>query len=431
MPIRLNTSAPDFESRFCVFLNSRAEVPQDISAKVAQIIAAVRSRGDEAIADFTRMWDWPDFTLETMRVSEAEIKKARRACPKDLMDSLKFAAKRIGAYHRKQKPKDARYTDKSGVTLGWKWTPIDAVGLYVPGGTASYPSTVLMNAIPAKAAGVGRLVMVVPAPRGEIHPAVLAAASIAGIEEIYRIGGAQAVAALAYGTHSIKPVDKIVGPGNAYVAEAKRQVFGKVGIDLIAGPSEILVIADNKNHPEWIAADLLSQAEHDRVSQSVLVTDDEAFAREVEAAVEDALRRLPRANIAGAAWQDYGAVIVVKDWEEAAQISNRVAPEHVEIAIENPEPLLPRIHHAGAILFGRHTPEAIGDYVAGSSHVLPTSRAARFSSGLSVLDFMKRSSLIHCNEAAVRTIGPTAVALGEAEGLQAHALSVKLRLGKF
>jgi histidinol dehydrogenase len=320
-----------------------------------------------------------------------------------------------------------RYRDVDGVTLGWRWTPLDAVGLYVPGGLAAYPSTVLMNAIPAQVAGVRRIAMVVPAPGGELSPVVLAAASVAGVTEIYRIGGAQAVAALAYGTKAILPVDKIVGPGNAYVAEAKRQVFGRVGIDSIAGPSEILVIADNANRPDWVAADLLSQAEHDPTAQSVLITDDAAFAERVEQAVQDALQLLPRSNIAGASWQNYGAVILVRDFGEAALISNRIAPEHLELAVEEPDDLLPHITHAGAIFLGRHTPEAIGDYIAGPSHVLPTSRSARFSSGLSVLDFMKRTSLIGA-DTGMHALGPAAAALARAEGLQAHALSVELRL---
>jgi histidinol dehydrogenase len=430
MPIRLSTVDADFESRFTVFLHSREEEAQHLAPKVSEIIAQVRSRGDEAVADFTRLWDWPDFRLENIRVSDAEIASARRACGKDVLEALKTVRKRVTAYHKKQLPKSALWKDKEGVTLGWRWTPLDAVGIYVPGGLAAYPSTVLMNAIPAVVAGVPRIAMVVPAPKGEINPAVLAAASIAGVTEIYRIGGAQAVAALAYGTRSIASVDKIVGPGNAYVAEAKRQVFGRVGIDTIAGPSEILVIADNRNNPEWIAADLLSQAEHDPVAQSVLLTDDSAFAQQVESTVQESLRKLPRASIAGASWQNYGAVIVARDLTEAAGISNRIAPEHLELAVENPDALLAHINHAGAVFLGRHTPEAIGDYIAGPSHVLPTSRAARFSSGLSVLDFMKRTSLIGCSPAGAVRIGPAASTLANAEGLQAHALSVDLRLAE-
>lgn len=428
MAHKLNSSNPDFVERFEEFLRLRDSYEEDISSTVREIIATVRADGDAALFALTEKFDRLKLTHEKMRITEADFQKARKACGRKTLSALKHAAKRIQSYHKKQLPKDAQYRDRSGVLLGWRWTPIDAVGLYVPGGTASYPSSVLMNAIPAQVAGVKRLAMVVPTPDGKVNPAVLAAAEIAGITEIYPIGGAQAVAALAYGTKSIKPVDKIVGPGNAFVAEAKRQVFGKVGIDMIAGPSEILVIADNTNDPDWIAADLLSQAEHDKKAQSIFITDDEIFAAKVEKSVETILAILERFEIARSSWRNYGAIIIVKDLNEAAQLVNRIAPEHLELAVQDAEKLSRQITHAGAIFLGSHTPEAIGDYIAGPSHVLPTSGTARFSSGLSVYDFMKRSSLMSCTQAAIKKIGGDAATLAKSEGLGAHELSITLRL---
>ena len=428
MARRLSTTNPDFDGEFTALLSLKREVSADVNDAVAEIIAQVRQRGDQALFDLTRKFDRFDLTPETLRVSGAEIEAASGACPADQLDALNLAANRIRAYHEKQLPADERYEDAEGVTLGWRWTALDAAGLYVPGGIASYPSSVLMNVIPAKVAGVGRLVMVVPAPDGKINPLVLAAASLAGVTEIYRVGGAQAVAALACGTETIQPVDKIVGPGNAYVAAAKRQVFGQVGIDSIAGPSEILVIADGGNNPDWIAADLLSQAEHDPSSQSILLTDDTAFADAVSAAVDGQLAASPRGEIAGAAWKDNSAIIVTRNLEQACTLSNRLAPEHLELAVDTPDQWLKQITHAGAIFLGRHTPEAIGDYVAGPDHVLPTARAARYTSGLSVMDFLKRTSLIGCTPEALAAIGPAAVTLAEAEGLHSHAASVSLRL---
>ncbi len=387
----------------------------------------MRAEGEKALLAYTKQFDRFEATAENIKVTPQEIANALSLCSPELITSLKVAAKRIRDYSQRQMPADLNYTDEQGVRLGHRWTPIESVGIYVPGGLAAYPSSVLMNAVPAKVAGVARLVMVVPAPDGKLNPSLLAAAHVAGIEEIYKIGGAQAIAALAYGTESIAPVDKIVGPGNAYVSEAKRQVFGKVGIDMIAGPSEILVIADNNNNPAWIAADLLSQAEHDVMAQSVLITDDAKFAHAVEAQVKQILNTLPRREIAEASWEKYGAVILVRDWQQACDIANVLAPEHVELAVENPEALLPNIRHAGAIFLGRHTPEAIGDYVAGPSHVLPTSRTARFSSGLSVFDFLKRTSLIGCSPESLAKISDYAEVLAVTEGLDAHALSVTLR----
>ncbi|HEU5046762.1 MAG TPA: histidinol dehydrogenase [Rickettsiales bacterium] len=426
---KLNTAGDGFDEAFRKFLDLRETTERDVSAIVRDIIEKVRSEGDNALIQYTQQFDRFKPSTATIRISAAEIRDARAKCGNSIISALEHAAQRIRSYHEKQLPPNLEYTDAEGVRLGWRWNAIDAVGLYVPGGTASYPSSVLMNAVPAITAGVKRLVMVVPTPDGAINPAVLAAASIAGIQEIYRIGGAQAVAALAYGTKTIAPVDKIVGPGNAYVAEAKRQVFGKVGIDMIAGPSEILVVADNQNKPEWIAADLLSQAEHDRMAQSVLITDDAAFASAVEKAVESALFLLPRAEIARASWEQYGAIIIAKDLvQDAARIVDAIAPEHLELAVENPDALAKLIRHAGAIFLGRHTPEAVGDYVAGPSHVLPTSGTARFSSGLSVYDFLKRTSLIGCDATSVKKIGADAALLADTEGLPAHALSVTLRL---
>jgi len=427
MPVKLNTGQKDFARAFADFLALRQSEETQVSGVVADIIRRVRGEGDKALLAYTKQFDRFEATAENIRVTPHDIADALALCQPELMTSLKFAAKRIRDYSQRQMPADLDYTDELGVRLGHRWNAIDAAGLYVPGGLAAYPSSVLMNAIPAKVAGVERLVMVVPAPEGKLNPSLLAAAHVAGIEEIYKIGGAQAVAALAYGTATIQPVDKIVGPGNAYVAEAKRQAFGKVGIDMIAGPSEILVIADNKNNPAWIAADLLSQAEHDAMAQSILITDDAAFADNVEAQVKQILSTLPRREIAEASWQKYGAVMLVEDWQQACDIANELAAEHVELAVENPESLLPKIRHAGAIFSGRHTPEAIGDYVAGPSHVLPTSRTARFSSGLSVFDFLKRTSLIGCTPESLAKLSPYAEVLAVTEGLDAHALSVTVR----
>lgn len=426
----LDARASGFEAEFSAFLATKREADDDVSASVKAIIADVRARGDAALVDLSARYDKADLSVATLRLTAAEIASARSQCSRTALEALEVAAKRIEAYHRLQVPTDIRFTDDTGAQLGWRWTAIDAVGLYVPGGTASYPSSVLMNAIPAKVAGVRRLVMVTPASGGKINPLSIEAARRAGVTEIYRIGGAQAVAALAYGTASIAPVDKIVGPGNAYVAAAKRDVFGRVGIDSVAGPSEILVIADALNDPAWIAADLLSQAEHDVSAQSILLTDDADFAKTVEAAVEDALKLLPRAAIAAASWRDYGAIILVEKLTEAAALANRLAPEHLEIATADPDALLPLIRHAGAVFLGRHTPEAMGDYIAGPNHVLPTARTARFSSGLSVLDFMKRTTVLALSPAAIAALGPDAIVLAEAEGLDAHARSVAARLNR-
>ncbi len=428
MPLELSTADAEFEVSFTDFLGRKREASVDVDAAVADIIAEVRARGDQAVLELTERFDRLALTADTMAISNAEIDDAMAAVSAADLAALEAAARRVAAYHRRQLPTDDRHTDETGTETGYRWTAMSSVGLYVPGGKAAYPSSVLMNAIPARTAGVERVVMVVPAPDGDIHPAVLAAARISGIDEIYRIGGAQAVAALAYGTDTIRPVDKIVGPGNAYVAAAKRRVFGVVGIDMIAGPSEILVLADGDNDPRWIAADLLSQAEHDEDAQAILITDDEAFADRVIEAVAETLERLERREIAAASWRDNGAVILTRNWTEAVQLVDRIAPEHLELAVADPDALAADIRHAGAIFLGRHTPEAIGDYVAGPSHVLPTSRSARFSSGLSVLDFMKRTSLIRCSDASVREIGADAVQLAEAEGFGAHALSVAVRL---
>ncbi|MBS1165388.1 MAG: hisD 2 [Proteobacteria bacterium] len=428
MAIRLDDRAPDFEARFSAFLTTKREVSTDVDATVAEIIADVRTRGDAALHDWTDKLDRFDSRARGLRVSEAEIDAAVAAVKPEVMGALRLARDRIESHHTRQKPEDDRYADAIGVELGSRWTAIEAVGLYVPGGTASYPSSVLMNAVPAKVAGVGRLVMVVPTPGGEINPLVLAAARLAGVDEVYRIGGAQAVAALAYGTDTIRPVAKIVGPGNAYVAAAKRRVFGTVGIDMIAGPSEVLIIADRDNDPEWLAADLLAQAEHDKAAQSILMTDDAALADAVEKAVERQLAALPRGGIAGDSWRDYGAVILVESLDRAVPLSDRVAPEHLELAVADPEAMLARIRNAGAVFIGHHTPEAVGDYVGGSNHVLPTARSARFSSGLGVLDFMKRTSILKVPPAALRQIGPAAIALAEVEGLGGHARSVAIRL---
>ena len=429
MPLRLSTKDASFEAAFTELLGQKREASVDVNQTVTAIINDVRARGDVAVAELTAKFDRLDVTPQTLAISKEEIEAAMFTVSEDDLAALKVAAKRIEDFHGRQVPQGESHVDAQGVETGYRWTAVQSVGLYVPGGKAAYPSSVLMNAIPARAAGVKRIVMVVPTPDGILHPLVLAAAHVAGIDEIYRIGGAQAVAALAYGTDTIKPVDKIVGPGNAYVAAAKRQVFGIVGIDMIAGPSEILVVADNQNDPKWIAADLLSQAEHDEDAQAILITDDADYADEVEVAVQDTLKNLNRHDVAAASWRDYGAIIVSNDFSEAAGLVDRVAPEHLELAVEDADGLSKLISNAGAIFLGRYTPEAIGDYVAGPSHVLPTSRSARFSSGLSVLDFMKRTSLIRCDADSVQRIGGAAVTLAEAEGFGAHALSVALRLG--
>jgi histidinol dehydrogenase len=432
VPLRLDASAPGFEKEFSAFLGRNRDTDENVDRVVAGIVADVRARGDAAVVDYTAKFDWDGITAANMRISDAERDAAAAQVPAAQRDALGFAANRIEAFHRALMPRDVDFTDATGTRLGARYRPVDAAGVYVPGGTAAYPSSVLMNIVPARVAGVGRIVMVVPTPGGTLNPLVMLAAQIAGADEIWRIGGAQAVAALAYGTESIRPVDKITGPGNAYVAAAKRRVFGQVGIDLIAGPSEILVVADRHNDPAWIAADLLSQAEHDPSSQSVLIADDAAFADAVMRAVETELKGLARAGIAAASWQDNGAVILVPDFSAAPPIVDSIAAEHVELALEMPEAeaLSQKIRHAGAIFLGRHTPEAIGDYVAGTNHVLPTSRAARFSGGLGVSDFLKRTSLVSCTPQSLAALGPSAVALADAEGLGAHGRSVSLRLGR-
>ncbi|MHC9236423.1 histidinol dehydrogenase [Pseudooceanicola sp. 502str34] len=428
MPQFLDTTEPDFEARFAALLSAKREDSPDVDHVVAGIIADVRARGDAAVLELTAKFDRLELTPETMAFSAEEIDAEIAKVPAGEREALERAAQRIRAYHVRQMPEDALWTDPDGATLGWRWTPVSAAGIYVPGGLASYPSSVLMNAIPAKVAGVERLAMCVPTPGGVVNPLVLLAARIAGADEVYRVGGAQAVAALAYGTDTIAPVDKITGPGNAFVAAAKRRVFGKVGIDMIAGPSEILVIADADNNPDWLALDLLSQAEHDPVAQSILITDDAAFGRKVAEAVDNRLKTLERREIAGASWADYGAVIVVRDLDEAAELSNRVAPEHLELCVADPRGLAEKTVHAGAIFLGGWTPEAIGDYVGGPNHVLPTARSARFSSGLSVLDFLKRTTLAEMTPAALKAIGPAAETLAQSESLEAHGLSVRARL---
>ncbi|HKD48988.1 MAG TPA: histidinol dehydrogenase [Rhizomicrobium sp.] len=430
MARRLNTKDKNFAADFEALLFAKRDVEEDVAVQVKRIIAEVRSEGDAALVALSNKFDRAGLTQATLKISAAEIEAGVARVPAAQKAAIETAAARIEAYHQRQLPEDADFTDKTGARLGWRWTPVDSAGLYVPGGTASYPSSVLMNAIPARVAGVGRIVMVTPASGGKINPLVLAAAQRAGISDIFRIGGAQAVAALAYGTESIQPVDKIVGPGNAWVAAAKREVFGQVGIDSIAGPSEILVIADAANDPEWVAADLLSQAEHDASSQSILITNDAAYADSVTDAAERALAVLPRREIAARSWNDYGGVIVVENWDEAARLADRFAPEHLEIATADPNALLAKVRHAGAIFLGRHTPEAMGDYIAGPNHVLPTSRSARFSSGLSVLDFVKRTTILELNAAAISELGPEAIALAEAEGLEAHARSISVRLNR-
>lgn len=424
MPRSLNLADPGFEAEFVRMLGEKRETSADVNAAVADIIADVRERGDQALVEHTRRFDRHD----RLAVTQAEIDEAADACPASTVDALKLAARRIEDFHRRQKPTDLDFVDAQGVRLGWRWTPLASVGLYVPGGTAAYPSSVLMNAIPARVAGVGRLAMAVPAPDGQLNPLVLAAAKLAEVDEVWRIGGAQAVAAFAYGTQTVRAVDKVVGPGNAYVAAAKRQVFGIVGIDMIAGPSEILVVADGDNDPDWIAADLLSQAEHDAAAQSILITDDAGFAQRVVAAVDAQLQTLPRIAIAAESWRTHGVVIRVPNLDAAVPLVDRIAPEHLELAVADPNRLAALVRNAGAIFLGRYAPEAVGDYLGGPNHVLPTARSARFSSGLGVLDFMKRTTILGCDAEALRAIGPAAVTLAQAEGLGAHARSVAIRL---
>ncbi len=422
---RLDVSDLSFEAEFAAFLAEPRGAPADVEASVARVIAAVRAEGTEALLRFSREFDGADLTVESLRLSQTEIDEAASLCPPDVRAALAFAARRIGAYHERLRPTDGGFTDEEGVRLGWRWSPLDAVGIYVPGGRAAYPSTVLMNAVPARIAGVGRVVMVTPP--GGVQPAVMAAAIEAGVTEIWRIGGAQAVAALAYGAGALAPVDKIVGPGNAYVTAAKRQVYGVVGIDSLAGPSEVVVVADADNDPAWISADLLAQAEHDPDAQSILITDNRDFADAVAKSVDDQLATLPTANVAAASWRAHGAIILAP-LGRSPELVDRIAPEHVEFAVEHAQALAARVRHAGAIFLGRHTPEALGDYVAGSNHVLPTSRAARFSSGLSTVDFMKRTSIVGCDPGAFRALSEAASALARVEGLPAHRLSVTLRM---
>jgi histidinol dehydrogenase len=414
MAQRLDARNGDFARAFAKLLHAKREISEDVDQVVRSIIDDVIARGDEALVEYTRRFDGQDLTSASLRVSDAEIEAALEACPKDALDALSLAKERIEVYHRGQRPQDSRSTDDLGVTLGWRWTALESVGLYVPGGRASYPSSVLMNAIPAKVAGV--------------PPLVLAAARLAGVDDVFRVGGAQAIAALAYGTATIAPVAKIVGPGNAYVAAAKRRVFGQVGIDMIAGPSEVLILADGNANPEWVAADLLAQAEHDPVAQSILITDSAGLADAVEAAVERQLQTLPKAEIAGASWRDFGAIILVERVRDAVPLVDRLAPEHLEIETEDAEEIAALVRNAGAIFLGSHTPEAIGDYVGGPNHVLPTARSARFSSGLGVLDFVKRTSILKCGPDALRALGPAAIVLGRSEGLEGHARSVAMRL---
>ncbi len=428
MPIRLSHDAPDFETAFTALLSQKREADEDVDQVVASIIADVRARGAQALCELTSKFDRFTLSEDRLAITEAEIDAAIAEVTLEQRAALELAAARIRAYHERQLPQDESWVDPSGATLGWRWGPVDSAGLYVPGGLASYPSSVLMNAIPAKVAGVKRLVIAAPTPDDKVNPLVLLAARLSGVDAIYRIGGAQAVAALAYGAGSIQPVDKITGPGNAFVAAAKRRVFGQVGIDMIAGPSEILVIADSDNNPDWIALDLLSQAEHDESAQSILITPDPAFAEAVASAVEARLQTLERRAIAGPSWRDFGALVVARDLDHAAALSNRIAPEHLELCVADPEALSQKIRHAGAIFMGAHTPEAIGDYVGGPNHVLPTARSARFSSGLSVLDFMKRTTVAKMTPGALAAIGPAAETLAQAESLEAHGLSVRARL---
>src|ERR1700760_3125729 len=428
MPVRLDRSSADFDERFGKFLSTKREVSADVEAAARSIVQDVATRGDAALIEATKKFDRLELDASGLRVTPAEVAPAVKICDPSTLDALKLARDRIETFHRRQMPKDERFTDAAGVELGWRWSAVEAVGLYVPGGTAAYPSSVLMNAVPAKVAGVARLVMVVPSPGGTLNPLVLAAASLGGVSEIYRIGGAQAVAALAHGTATIAPVMKIVGPGNAYVAAAERLVFGKVGIDMIAGPSEVLVIADDSGNADWIAADLLAQAEHDESAQSILITNSARLADDVARAVDSQLKTLPRAKIASASWADFGAIILVKNLDDAVPLADAIAAEHLEIMTDDAEAFSTKIRNAGAIFLGSHTPEAIGDYVGGSNHVLPTARSARFSSGLGVLDFMKRTSILKCGPDQLRALGPAAMTLGHAEGLEAHARSVGMRM---
>ncbi len=430
MPQRLNSLDANFAAAFDALVAQKRGASSDVAGVVSAIIKEVRSKGDTALRQYTEKFDGLKLDPAGLRITAEEIESACAAVDADARAALELAARRIEAYHKRQMPKSERYTDDAGVELGGRWTPIEAVGLYVPGGKASYPSSVLMNAVPARAAGVARIVMCVPTPKGALNPLVLVAAKIAGVDEIYRVGGAQAVAAMAYGTDTIKPVDKIVGPGNAFVAEAKRQVFGHVGIDMIAGPSEILVVADAKNDPTVTAIDLLSQAEHDETAQSILITDDATFADAVCAAVGGHLETLASAPLARQSWNDFGAVIVLRDLDEAPALIDRLAPEHLMIATDDPEVIFDQVRHAGAVFLGRETPEAIGDYVAGSNHVLPTGRSARFSSGLTIFEFLKRTSIVRAGKAGLAALGPAAQRLAEAEGLPAHARSVSIRLEK-
>ncbi len=426
--MRLRQQDPDFDARFSALLAMKREVSEDVNAAVAEIIHAVRKRGDEALTEYSLRFDRLDLGTTGLAVTSAEIEEARASINPETLQALELAHERIARHHARQTPADDFYEDALGVQLGSRWTAIEAVGLYVPGGLASYPSSVLMNAVPARVAGVERIVMAVPCPDGALNPLVLAAASLAGVSEIYRVGGAQAIAALAYGTETIRPVAKIIGPGNAYVAAAKKQVFGTVGIDMIAGPSEVLVLADRDNNPDWIAADLLAQAEHDTAAQAILMTDSAELGDAVERAVEAQLSTLPRGEVARQSWRDYGAIIEVENFADAIPLVNRLAAEHLELAVADPDALLPLIRNAGAIFVGAHTPEVIGDYVGGSNHVLPTARSARFSSGLSVLDFVKRSSVLRLDAAQLRELGPAAIRLARAEGLDAHARSVAIRM---
>jgi histidinol dehydrogenase len=426
--MQLDSAAPDFDRRFTALLGQKREVSEEVTAAAAAIVAEVKRDGDAALDRFSKQFDHIDLAKLGLTVAPAERKAALASCPAPALDALRLAKERIEAYHIRQRPKDERFTDHLGVTLGWRWTAVQSAGLYVPGGSASYPSSVLMNAVPAKVAGVPRVAMVAPAPRGEINPLVLAAAEIAGVDEVFRVGGAQAIAALAYGTETIRPVVKIVGPGNAYVAAAKREVFGQVGIDMIAGPSEVVILADDTANADWIAADLLAQAEHDAAAQSILITSSPDLGRRVAAAVEGQLKALTRRDIAGASWRDFGAVITVPRLMDAVPLVDRLAPEHLEIMAADEETLSNAITNAGAIFLGGHTPEAIGDYVGGSNHVLPTARSARHASGLGVHDFMKRTSILRCGAEQLAALGPAAIALGRAEGLDAHARSVAIRL---
>ncbi|MEM9634989.1 MAG: histidinol dehydrogenase [Pseudomonadota bacterium] len=429
MVLRLTKMDADFEAKFKALLAGKREVSEDVDHIVRDILHKVQVEGDQAVLEYTAKFDRLDAgSMDELSVSTEEIETAMQQVPAETLEALQLAHDRILAHHSRQMPQDDRYTDPIGVELGSLWTAVEAVGVYVPGGLASYPSSVLMNVVPAKVAGVERIVMVVPSPDGVLNPLVLAAARVAGVDEIYRIGGAQAVAALAYGTETIAPVAKIVGPGNAFVAAAKRRVFGTVGIDMIAGPSEVLIVADDGNNPDWLAADLLAQAEHDTAAQSILITDSAGLAEQVEKAVESQLKTLPREEVARASWQDFGAIILVDDLEAAMPLANRIAPEHLELAVADPEALLKKVRNAGAVFLGHYTPEAIGDYVGGSNHVLPTARSARFSSGLSVLEFVKRTSILKCNADNLRALGPAAITLGESEGLSAHARSVSIRL---